>query len=310
MSKIIFIGGKGGVGKTTCASSLAWKYSKKYKVLLVSTDPAHSTRDLFDLPPKRNEDFYTYSKNLHILEIDGEKESDLYISRIKKQCCEMLSPVILCEVEKQLDTASISPGAYESAIFEKMSQLILQNTEYDYIVFDTAPTGHTLRLITFPTSMNIWMETLIKKRKKILMLKNMKFNKKEKFSHDSVLNILESRHSWISDISKVLTDPSRVSFNFVMNAEKLSFLETKRAVKTLDEYGIKIDKIIINRLLPDSSDPFWQGRKDKENIFLDKIFKDFKDKNLIPVPYFLDENTKILETIGNLIKKQRNVASR
>jgi len=303
MSKIIFVGGKGGVGKTTCASSLAWKYSKKHKVLLVSTDPAHSTRDLFDIPPKRNEDFYTYSQNLHILEIDGEKESDIYISRIKKQCCEMLSPVILCEVEKQLDTASISPGAYESAIFEKMSQLILKNKEYDYIVFDTAPTGHTLRLITFPTSMNTWMESLIKKRKKILMLKNMKFNKKNKFSNDSVLNILESRHSWISDISKVLMDPSRVSFNFVMNAEKLSFLETKRAVKTLDEYGINIDKIIINRLLPNSSDPFWQGRKDKESMFVDLIFQDFKEKNLIPIPYFLEENTKILETIGNLIKK-------
>ena len=71
-----------------------------------------------------------------------------------------------------------------------------------------------------------------------------------------------------------------------------------------------IDKIIINRLLPDSSDPFWQGRKDKENIFLNKIFIDFKDKNLIPIPYFLEENTKILETIGNLIKKQRGVSSR
>ncbi|MGB6129886.1 MAG: TRC40/GET3/ArsA family transport-energizing ATPase [Psychrilyobacter sp.] len=302
MNKIIFVGGKGGVGKTTCASSLAWKYSKKYKVLLVSTDPAHSTRDLFGIPPKKNEDFYTFSENLDILEIDGEKESNIYISRIKNQCCEMLSPVILCEVEKQLDNAGISPGAYESAIFEKISQLILKSTEYDYIVFDTAPTGHTLRLITFPTAMNTWMESLIKKRKKILMLKNMKFNKKNKFSDDSVLNILESRHNWISDISKVLMDPSRVSFNFVMNAEKLSFLETKRAVKTLDEYGINIDKIIINRLLPDSSDPFWQGRKDKEDLFLDLIFQDFKGKKLIPIPYFLEENNNILETIGSLIK--------
>lgn len=303
MNKIIFVGGKGGVGKTTCASSLAWKYSKEYKVLLVSTDPAHSTRDLFNIPQKKDEDFYHYSKNLDILEIDGEKESDIYISRIKKQCCEMLSPVILCEVEKQLDTASISPGAYESAIFEKISQLILKNKEYDYIIFDTAPTGHTLRLITFPTSMNVWMESLIKKRKKILMLKNMKFNQKKNFSHDKVLNILESRHKWISDISKVLMDSSRVSFNFVMNAEKLSLLETKRAVKTLDEYGINIDKIIINRVLPDSPDLFWQHRKNKESLFIDIISKDFKDESLIFIPYFLEENTNILETISNLIKK-------
>jgi len=302
MSEIIFVGGKGGVGKTTCASSLAWKHSKKHKTLLVSTDPAHSTRDLFDIPDEKVEDLYIFSENLHIFEIDGDKEVEKYITKIKKQCRQMLSPVILCEIEKQLDITRVSPGAHESAIFEKISQIILENIEYDYIIFDTAPTGHTLRLITFPTSLNIWIESLIKKRRKILMLKNMKFDKKKRSDNDSILNILESRKNWIFEINKILTDPEKVSFNFVMNAEKLSFLETKRAVQTLDEYGVNIDRIIINRVLPDSSDPFWQKRKEKEKKIIDSIFEEFKEKNLVSIPYFIEEDIKILDAIGNLLK--------
>ncbi|MEI6856230.1 TRC40/GET3/ArsA family transport-energizing ATPase [Psychrilyobacter sp.] len=278
MKKIIFVGGKGGVGKTTCASSIAFIHSKKNKVLLVSTDPAHSTSDLFDIKIKQQDELYKYSENLDIMEIDGEKEAELYLSKIKRQCNLMLSPVIMGEIQGQLNKAKNSPGTYESSIFEKINKIITGNQSYDYIIFDTAPTGHTLHLINLPKSVNIWMNTLIKKRRKILMLKNMKFKKKDRIEDDRVLDILEKRRDNLVKISEILGNPKIVSFYFVMNPEKLSFLETKRGIKSLEGYGIKVDKIIINRVYPDSIDEFWQEQKNNQQKFIEFIRIEFSGR--------------------------------
>jgi arsenite-transporting ATPase len=301
MKKIIFVGGKGGVGKTTCASSVALIHSKENKVLLVSTDPAHSTSDLFDIKIKQQDDLYKYSENLDIMEIDGEKEAKLYLSKIKKQCNLMLSPVIMGEIQGQLDRAVSSPGTHESAIFEKVNKIIIENQSYDYIIFDTAPTGHTLHLINLPRSVNVWMNTLIKKRKKILMLKNMKFEKKDRIKDDRVLNILENRRDNLLKISEILGDPKIVSFYFVMNPEKLSFLETKRGIKSLEEYKIKVDKVIINRVYPDSIDKFWQEQKNNQEKFIEFIHKEFIDKEILTIPYFRKEKKDTLDHIGKII---------
>jgi arsenite-transporting ATPase len=301
MKKIIFVGGKGGVGKTTCASTLAFMHSKENKVLLVSTDPAHSTGDLFDIVINKKDEKFKYSESLDILEIDGEKEAELYISNIQKQCNLMLSPVIIGEIKGQLNRAKNSPGTHESAIFEKINKIIIENREYDYIIFDTAPTGHTLRLINLPKTINVWMDTLIKKRKKILMLKNMKFDRKDRIADDKVLNLLETRRDGLLSIHKILSDSDKVSFYFVMNPEKLSFLETKRGVESLDELGVRVDKIIINKLYPNSIDPFWQEQKKKQDKFIEIISEEFSTREVITIPYLEKETQEMLEKIGEII---------
>jgi len=307
MEKIIFVGGKGGVGKTTCAASVALMYSKKNKVLLVSTDPAHSTSDLFNIKIKQRDELYKYSESLDIMEIDGEKEAKLYLSEIKKQCNLMLSPVIMGEIQGQLDRAVSSPGTHESAIFEKINKIITENQSYDYIIFDTAPTGHTLHLINLPKTVNIWMNTLIQKRKKILMLKNMKFEKKDRIEDDKVLNILENRRDNLLKISKILGDPKIVSFYFVMNPEKLSFLETKRGIKSLEEYNIKVDKVIINRVYPDSIDEFWQEQKDNQEKFIEFIRQEFIGKEILIIPYYRKEKKDTLDHIGKIILSENKL---
>ena len=307
MEKIIFVGGKGGVGKTTCAASVALMHSKKNKVLLVSTDPAHSTSDLFNIKIKQRDELYNYSESLDIMEIDGEKEAKLYLSEIKKQCNLMLSPVIMGEIQGQLDRAVSSPGTHESAIFEKINKIITENQSYDYIIFDTAPTGHTLHLINLPKTVNIWMNTLIQKRKKILMLKNMKFEKKDRIEDDKVLNILENRRDNLLKISKILGDPKIVSFYFVMNPEKLSFLETKRGIKSLEEYNIKVDKVIINRVYPDSIDEFWQEQKDNQEKFIEFIRQEFIGKEILIIPYYRKEKKDTLDHIGKIILSENKL---
>ncbi len=158
--RVLFFGGKGGVGKTTCASAMALTASQAGKrVLLVSTDPAHSTSDMFERPigPEPVE----LLPNLHGLEIDGEFESQRYVANVKEQIRGLFGHHILKEATRQIDLAASMPGAEEMALFDRIGGLIRGEDErFDLIVFDTAPTGHTLRLIRMPELMEAWIRAL------------------------------------------------------------------------------------------------------------------------------------------------------
>jgi len=148
MKKIIFFGGKGGVGKTSCASAYALASAKSGdKTLLVSTDTAHSLSDIFNkkLGPKEKK----IEENLYCIEIDADEEAKKYIEGIKKNISESIDPNVVEEIKKQLEMAYVSPGTQENALFDKIMDLIETKIGgYKRIVFDTAPTGATLRLIS------------------------------------------------------------------------------------------------------------------------------------------------------------------
>src|SRR6188768_3270153 len=137
--RVLFFGGKGGVGKTTCASATALAASHAGKrVLLVSTDPAHSTSDIFErtIGPEPVE----LLPNLWGLEIDGAIESKRYVANVKEQIKGLYGDHILKEANKQIDLAASMPGAEEMALFERIGGLIRgEDTRFDLIVFDTAP---------------------------------------------------------------------------------------------------------------------------------------------------------------------------
>ncbi len=116
MAKIYFFGGKGGVGKTSCSGAFAVnKAQNGDKVLLVSTDPAHSVSDLFEC--KIGSEIVKIRENLFATEINPEEESNKYIEGIRKGINNIYSPIIVEQINKQLDAAKVSPGSHESALF-------------------------------------------------------------------------------------------------------------------------------------------------------------------------------------------------
>jgi len=286
LNKIVFFGGKGGVGKTTCSAAYAYHCAREdKKTLLVSTDPAHSLADIFEINigPEVGE----IMKNLFALEIDPEEESQKYITAIKANMVKVVSPVIVSEIEKQLDAASVSPGSEEAALFDKLVEIInIHSAEYDRIVIDTAPTGHTLRLLSLPELLGAWLDKLIQKRKKALQLKEMsRLESTCNYSEDPVINILQQRKDKLETAREALIDSKRVSFVFVLNAEKLPIEETKKAISVLEKYKIPVNKIIVNRVLPETvSDEFWKARKDMENRYLKEIEEYFENKKIIKLP--------------------------
>lgn len=301
MKDIIFFGGKGGVGKTSCSSAYAINLANKgLKVLLVSTDPAHSISDLFN--KKIGDNVVKLHKNLFGLEIDAQKESEKYINSIRKNLSKVLSPIIIEELKKQLDAASVSPGSHESALFDKMIQIINEESEnYDRIIFDTAPTGHTVRLLSLPEIIGAWIDSLLKKRRKTIKLGQMVNHiNNEENKKDPILEILKKRKDTMTKARKIMVDDKRLSFMFVLNAERLPIEETKKAIKVLEKYDIPVENLVVNKILPNNStDEFWIAKKEAEKDYLKSIYKMNIDK-VYEIPMFkFDMNEKTIHKMSD-----------
>lgn len=282
MAKILFFGGKGGVGKTSCSGAYAVSRAKMgKKVLLVSTDPAHSTSDLFE--QEIGSKVVKLMDNLYSTEINPEEESEKYIEKIRRQVRMVYSPIIVQEIEKQLDGAKISPGSHEAALFDKMVELINDwSKDYDYIIFDTAPTGHTVRLLTLPKLLESWIDSLLAKRRKTLMYKEMYERDYSISDKDDIIDILQRRRKALL-LAKDSLDQS--GFVFVLNAEKLAIDETRKATELLKKHQIPIAAYVVNRILPENmNDEFWRGKKEQERIHLEEIEKLFSDRHIYKIP--------------------------
>jgi arsenite-transporting ATPase len=307
--RILFFGGKGGVGKTTCASAMALAASRQNKrVLLVSTDPAHSTSDIFETPFSREES--EVYPGLMGLELDGDFEAKRYVGNVKLQIAKLFSPSILKEAERQIELASTMPGVEEVALFDRMSDLIVDRLEaYDLIVFDTAPTGHTLRLLRMPELMASWIEALSRRRKTLLTL-NQNIDKvrlnpeARKIDEDPILATLEQRKEKLELVRARLMQHNFTGFVLVMIPERLPIEESARAADLLREFNVNICGIIVNRVLPDNLDgKFYQARRQQEQVYRDEIVRRFTSQGLIWIPQFETDvyGVKNLEKISQLL---------
>src|SRR6056297_88224 len=119
MSKFVFFGGKGGVGKTTVSSAFGLKSAREgLRTLLVSTDPAHSTSDVFDQSFDDEPSSVAGIENLHAMEIDPEEELDEHLMEVKRRMTDQVSPTIVNQLDQQIELAHQTPGAYEAALFD------------------------------------------------------------------------------------------------------------------------------------------------------------------------------------------------
>jgi arsenite-transporting ATPase len=278
--RVVFFGGKGGVGKTTCSSAFALAASRRGKrVLLVSTDPAHSTSDIFErrigTTPRE------LLPALSAVEIDAEEESARYIAQVKRDIERMFSAAVVRQAGRQIDLATASPGLADVALLDRMIDLIAANeaprAPYDLIVFDTAPTGHTLQLLRMPDAMTTWIQALVKHRKALLEIDLGSEEQREAAaSADPVLAALERRHQRLTDLRARVTDRGHTSFVLVTIPERLAIDETARAATLLADTGLDIGALIVNRVLPEGlSGSFYAARKEQERHYLDEIARRF-----------------------------------
>ena len=275
--QVVFFGGKGGVGKTTCSAAFALAASRRgQRILLVSTDPAHSTADIFQAPigPVERE----LQPRLTALEIDAAGEASRYISDVKRDIERMFSPGVIREAHRQIEMAAASPGLLEVALLDRMIDLILNRSRaYDTIVLDTAPTGHTLQLLRMPDAITTWIQALVRHRRAILEIdRGAEQTPEAAAAADPVLAALERRHERLAQLRRIMTDRSRTSFVFVMIPERLAIEETARAAEQLADTGVDVAGLVVNRVLPDGLEgEFYRSRKAQEETYLKEIDRRF-----------------------------------
>src|SRR5688572_2460581 len=272
--RVLFFGGKGGVGKTTCASAAALAASRGGKrVLLVSTDPAHSTSDIFERPIGPDPVELQRSPgagSLHAMEIDAATESNKYVAEVKNNIATLFGHAILREANRQIDLAATMPGAEEVALFDRMGGLIRgEDRRFDLIVFDTAPTGHTLRLIRMPELMEAWIRALSRSRRAMLGIE-------QDDKQDPIMISLADRLDRLRELRARLVSGRTTGFVLVLIPERLPIEETSRAITQLDEAGVKVGGLVLNRVLPQSTtDAFLAARRRQEQIYLAEIDRRF-----------------------------------
>ncbi len=290
---IVFFGGKGGVGKTTMAAAFALLSAEEgARTLLVSTDPAHSTGDILDV--SLGDDPRAVQPGLTALEIDPEAEAERYIADVKTRVREVASPRILDEVEREIDLARSSPGAEEAALLDRFAELMrTAGAEYDRVVFDTAPTGHTVRLLSLPELMGRWIDGLVSRRRKVRSLGRMWRNVAGAAAGDAgrdddpVLEALELRQERFRAAREIVGDARRTSFAFVLTPERLPILETRKAAAALQRSKIPVSAVIVNRVLPpDAEGAFLARRRAREARYLDEIDREFAALPRLRVPLF------------------------
>lgn len=253
----IFIGGKGGVGKTVVAASLAYKLaSNGEKVLLASLNPVHSLSNLFRqdlsggvIKPVEG------APNLYAIEVEIADVVEKYKQDVSKRLREFLKwAEIPIDPSPFIEIATTNPAFQESAMFDKMLDIILNYSgQFDRIVFDTAAVANAIRLIGLIKIYDLWLQRLIKSREEALGLRAQLSFRKDKVMEEIkkdplMLDLLSMRERFLNARS-ILTNPDKTRFNFVTLLQSLPISVVVRFMNSVKSYNIPTGGVVVNQVI-------------------------------------------------------------
>jgi arsenite-transporting ATPase len=290
--RVILMTGKGGVGKTSVAAATGLRCAELgYKTLVLSTDPAHSLADSFDM--ELGHEPRIVRPNLWGAELDALMELEGNWGAVKRYITQVLQARGLEGVEAE--ELAILPGMDEIFSLVRMKRHYDEN-EFDVLIIDSAPTGTALRLLSLPEVAGWYMRRFYKPLQKVSAalrpLIEPIFKPLAGFSlpDNEVMDAPYEFYQQIEALEKVLTDNTQTSVRLVTNPEKMVIKESLRAHAYLSLYNVATDMVVANRILPDEvSDPFFQKWKANQQQYRQEIHDNFSPLPIKEVPLYSEE---------------------
>lgn len=294
--KWIFVGGKGGVGKTTTSCSLAVQMARtRSSVLLISTDPAHNLSDAFGVKFGKDAKPVPGVPNLDAMEIDPNGSISELIKSGGDDAQDAMAG--LGGVGNMFQDMAFSiPGVDEAMSFAEVLKQV-NAMKYELIIFDTAPTGHTLRFLQFPTVLEKGLGKLMQLSQQFgPMLNNLigaRGGLPNGQSFDEMIGKMKELEKTISDVNKQFKNAELTTFVPVLIPEFLSLYETERMIQELGSYEIDTHAMVVNQLLfPRNDNPCDQcnSRRKMQKKYLEQIDDLYGDDfNVVKMPLLTEE---------------------
>jgi arsenite-transporting ATPase len=296
-AEIVIFAGKGGLGKTTSSSGLAYYMSQvqKRRTLLFSTDPQASLSDIFE----RNifgQGEVEILPNLFVVEIDADKRVAAYQAAVKQKIKDMYGlDAVPKEIEEYIDATSAEPAMYESATYDAMAELVAKK-EFDIYIFDMPPFGHGVRMVAMADILSKWVEKITEARSKVAEYDAVAATLKgEKGHEDAVMTELLDIRDKIKSFTDLITAKKRTAFFMVLIPEQMAILDTERALTMFQNLGIEMSGLVVNQVYPvellqkEGTSDYLRNRVMMQQEHLKTISAKFGDKVKAIVPMFTRE---------------------
>lgn len=293
--RLVLVGGKGGVGKTTVAGALAWNLAKRHpdkQLLLVSIDPAHSLGDLFQT--KLGQDPIPLLPNLLGQEVDAAAVLEQFRQDYLEEVAAILAGEGTAGVEVQYDPQAwrqllqMPPPGLDEVM--ALLSVLRQETsgQFDLVVLDTAPTGHLLRFLQMPQALEGWVSLALK-----LWLKY-----RDVVGRSEWAQRMRELLAQVRQLRQQLQDPQFVTFIPVFNPEQAVLAETERLLAELDALGIPHPYAVLNRVWLEDSTPFGEALRRRHQTLLAQLPQPFSQQAILTIPFL---HPPSLENIGSYL---------
>jgi arsenite-transporting ATPase len=286
--RILLVTGKGGVGKTTVSAATALKAADLgHRTLVMSTDPAHSLADAFDVT--LSDETTAISPNLWGQQIDAQERLEQSWGAVRDHLVEIFDWSGLKGIEAE--ELSVFPGMDELfALAEVRDQAA--SGDYDLLVVDCAPTAETLRLLSLPELLSWYMQKIFPSGRKMAKVVRPVLSRVTSMpiADDAVIEAWERFYLRLDGIRELLGDPAMTSVRLVMNPERMVIAEARRTYTYLGLFGYAVDAAVVNRVLPDEvSDPYFKRWREIQAEHLDEIDAGFADVDVMKLRLFDEE---------------------
>lgn len=288
MTRVLLCTGKGGVGKTTVAAASALRAAESgARVLVTSTDPAHSLGDAFDQP--LGDRPTTVVDGVDAQQLDAQQRLERHWVEIRDYVVELLSWGGIGEVQAQ--ELALVPGLDELFALIDLADHV-DSGRYDVIVVDCAPTAETLRLLSLPDALRWYVERIVQPGRKVARAVRPLTTRvgSVPVPDDEVFGAVEHLHQKLLRVHRLLQDTDRASVRLVVNPERMVIAEGLRTATSLALFGYGVDAVVVNRVLPDEvRDPWLQKWKERHAEHLATIRDEFGTTPVLTAPLFDDE---------------------